>query len=525
MKSNYQQPFVPGIAVLSGDFLRSGTDPRSLLLTPPENGVALHTPHCSDWLSAVVCTRLTQEQACYTDSGGITILFDGYLSDIVGADAGTTSCEQPARAIAELYRAHGHDAFRRLRGSYSILVLDAGNSVATIVSDRLGSRPTFYRKTDHGVAIAPTVYALSRLTGTRADIDPSSVIEFTITGAFRGTHTLFTEICKLPQAGMLALGPQHCEKVERYWCLSFEPQQVSQNELIDECDALLKQAVQRSMSTCTNAVLGLSGGLDSRVVLGYLRSNGYSEIPVTSFWKAGTQGDDSIVARSIGETLGLAISSFIIDLEDFADTAGEAVLKADCAAEVIDSSPLTRLWRQLGQQFDCFINGDESFGWRDATSSIPDALTKIGWFHLDQAPRVGDWIRPDIAHDLRKEIDRRLTELVVRADQTDPNDLKDKLYYEQRLGNKINAFAVHRLYAMEQARPLMDEDVIDFVSHVPRYFREDKRLLRETFRQKFPDLDRLPYSCKDSIPVPDSFCNMIERNPKMRQFFEANLIE
>jgi len=523
--ASFHQPYTPGIAVLSGDYLRSKVDLHSLLVAAPGKEFALYTPPCSSWLSVGVCTRLSEEQACYSDADQLTIVFDGYLSDVADHKASHILRSQPARTIAELYRTHGVDGFRSLRGSYSFLVLDTKSEQAIMVNDHLGSRPVFYRKTNDGVAIAPTVYALSMITGSRAKIDQASVIEFTMTGAFRGTHTLFKGLHKLPQGGILALCPQRCENVERYWRISFDPQDAEKNWLVDECDALLQQAVQRSMGAVSNAVLGLSGGLDSRVVLGYLQKIGYSEIPAVSYSEAETQGDDASVARCIAESFGLPLTSFIIDLEDFTNTASEAVIKADCAAMVIDSAPLTRLFGQLGQQFGCFINGDECFGWHDSITSVSDALTEIGWFHIDQVPRVADWINPDIASDLRNNITQRLDDLVASADQTDPNDLKDKLYYEERLGNMLNAFTAQRLHALEPARPLVDEDVIDFVARIPRFWREDKRLLRETFSQRFPSLDQLPYASKYVLPVPATFQKTIANNPEIGEFFETSLTE
>ncbi|HDZ77883.1 MAG TPA: hypothetical protein ENH39_01075 [Gammaproteobacteria bacterium] len=523
--TSFHQPYTPGIAVLSGDYLHSVVDLHSLLVVAPGKEFTIYTPPCPSWLSVGICTRLSEEQACYSDADQLTIVFDGYLSDVADHKASHTLRSQPARTIAELYRAHGVDGFCSLRGSYSFLVLDTKSEQAIMVNDRLGSRPVFYRKTSDGVAIAPTVFALSMMTGSRAKIDQASVIEFTLTGAFRGTHTLFKGIHKLPQGGMFALNPQRCENVERYWRFSFDPQDADKNLLVDECDALLQQAVQRSMCAVSNAVLGLSGGLDSRVVLGYLQKNGYSEIPAVSFSEAETQGDDASVARCIAESFDLPLTSFIINLEDFANTASEAVIKVDCAAMVIDSAPLTRLWGQLAQQFGCFINGDECFGWHDSITSVSGALTEIGWFHIDQVPRVADWINRDIVSDLRNKINQRLDNLVASADQDDPNDLKDKLYYEERLGNMLNAFTAQRLNALEPARPLVDEDIIDFVARIPRFWREDKRLLRETFTQRFPGLNQLPYASKDVLPVPATFQKMIAKNPEIGEFFESNLIE
>lgn len=518
------EPFMPGIHLVSGVGKSKEAVPDTVQAIP--SGFFLHVLEGNEWLSAAVCTRLTKEQSCHENvDGGVQVLFDGYLSDVVETGSAGDWRNRPARAISVLYGEFGKGFFSRLRGSFTFLIVDRRSKKALLVSDRSGSRPSFYHGRGREVGVAPTVYALCRSSGASMAVDDASVAEFLLTGAYRQGYTLFRELYRLPQAGVLEIDGIGNRQTWRYWRLRFEPQEASEQELISRCDEVLRQAVTRASAAVPNAVLGLSGGLDSRVVLGYLREAGVSKIPVVCFWERGTSGDDSEVAKALAGKLDLPIISHEFDMADFRETVELAVMKADCGAEVIDSAPLTRLWGRLGEQFDGFVNGDECFGWHGLVSSERAAFTEIRWYRLQQASRLADWLNADARRELENKVDQRLNELACEGGPMRPNDLKDWLYYEERLGKMLNAFTASRLMDLEPLRPLVDEDVIDFVSGVPEKWRDDKLLLRRTFQERFPDLDGMPYSTRDVLPVADSFRRRFIADTGLQEFFRDHLVD
>ena len=518
------EPFMPGIHLVAGLEKEKREAPNTVRKIP--SGFYLHGLASNEWLSAAVCTRLTKEQSYHEAAdGGVQVLFDGYLSDILYSRAGDDWKNKPARAISTLYGEFGKETFSLLRGSFTILIVDQRKKRALLISDRSGSRPSFYYGRKDELRVAPTVYALYESSGCLPTVDDASVVEFLLTGAYRGRYTLFRELYRLPQAGILEIDEQGNRQISRYWRLRFKPQEASEEELISRCDEVLRQAVTRTLTAVPNAVLGLSGGLDSRVVLGYIRDSGAREIPVTCYWERGTKGDDSEVAKGLAKKLGLPIISYEFDMGEFIETAEFAVMQADCGAEVIDSAPLARLWGKLGEQFTGFINGDECFGWHGLISSKRAAFTEIRWYRLQQASRLADLLHREARRELEKKIDQRLNELADEGGVMSPNDLKDWLYYEERLGKMLNAFTASRLMDLEPLRPLIDEDVIDFVSSVPEKWRDDKLLLRKTFQKKFSELDKFPYSSRDVLPIADSFRKRFVADTDLQKFFREHLID
>ena len=517
-------PFMPGICLAAGDVGKALPVPKSLGTIP--KGLFLHKLSGSRWLTAAVTTRLEREAAVHAcDTDNFQVLFDGYLTDIVGTNVTVDWTCRPAGAIAELYRSYGESFFSWLRGSYTFLIVDHGERKALLVSDRKGSRPSFYIENGGCVQVAPTVYSLYQVSRSGVSLDSASAIEFLLTGAYRDRYTLFRNIYRSPKAGVLEINGEGRSKVWRYWRLEFKPQSADETQLIEQCDAVLRQAIKRISSVYEDKVLALSGGLDSRVVLAYLNEVGSGKTAVTCFWERGTKGDDAQVAQRIARHLDLPIISYEFDMHDFEETAQFATMLSDCGAEVVDSAPLTLLWEQLGDRFQGYINGDECFGWHGLVSTERAAFTEIRWYRLQQAARLADWLDPDVRAELECEIDERLKALAKASEEKRPNALKDWLYYEERLGKMLNAFSASKLRYLEPLRPLIDEDVIEFISTVPDIWRDDKKLLRKTFARKFPELHAIPYATEDVLPIAESFRKRLIDDPRLQKYFRDHLID
>jgi hypothetical protein len=163
--------------------------------------------------------------------------------------------------------------------------------------------------------------------------------------------------------------------------------------------------------------------------------------------------------------------------------------------------------------------GDECFGWKGHVESRAAALDAVGWWNIDVAPRLSDWMKPHARKVIRRGIDATLSSLVEDAGQTLADDLKDKLYYVERMGNLLNGFSARRLSVAEQARPFLDEDVIEFLARVPSRLRCDKMLARKLMARKFPGLHSIPYARKTSVPWEEKeFIRLVNAEPGLKAF-------
>lgn len=517
-KPTGDRPSIPGIHLATGRFNVQQTLERT-----PDSGNAgrrRQQAQLGDWLSAHVNSRYAADQIDASDESGTRVLFDGYLTEIVGMAAGGRS---PAATILALYRESGLDFLARLRGSYTCVIIDAGNDRAHLFNDRRASRPLFYRQdADGSLLTGPEVAVLAQAAPALHEIDPVAVCEFLIFTSYYNDRTLFPAIRNLPPASVMSLGPDSTA-VRRYWQIRIEPDKAPsvEEEWVEEAISLFNQSIKRLLAQGTRPFLYLSGGIDSRMILGSLRENGY-RVPAVTY---GTQeGDDAPLARQLAQHCGLPFTYFPISTENPQKHFLDAALRADCRAETIDTPSLGLLQDQLAESFDLFIQGDKSFLGNHARTPA-ESLIQAGVWSFEQARRLGDMLEPAVFANGRNSIEHTLHDMRSAGSGIDPQDLRDWVYYEHRLVNRQNAFASANLRRFEQARPWLDEDLVDFLFLVPGSLRTGKSIARKMLQTAHPDLAAIPFADKDSIPQARTYRQSIPANPALGEFVRAQFEE
>lgn len=480
-----------------------------------------HQAALGGWLA---CGLLARPDGSFThrhDEEGLTVLLGGYVSARADEPDGAPP-EQPAALLAALYRQSGDDAFTHLRGSFGGVILDHRQDTAIVFGDRQGSRPLFAAgDLPQGLYLAPESLPLSRLAPAWAATDEVAIAEYLVRGCFYGQATPFAGVRKLDQALVLRIG-RDGQQSARHWQPRFEPSgEATAAQLLDELDALLGQATRRLLAALPAPALLLSGGVDSRLMLAYLLRQGV-RLPSYSYRVEPSTGEDHVIAARLAELTGIPHQPFVIGIDGFATNAVAETLACDGRVQICDA-PSSR-WSHIGAGHGAMFIGDECFGWKAEALDREQALDVVGWWNIDVSPRMADSLRPDTLRRVQAGIDTELRRLTDAAVSTHPNGLKDELYYTQRVANLLNGFSARRLAVCEQARPLLDEDVVAFFTRVPHGLRVDKQLARDLLAQRFPELSAVPYSRKTSVPWDEAvFLQAVRRQPDLQDFILGHL--
>lgn len=507
---------VPGIHIAAGSFHQA--------LPAGSRGVAPNRhaagARLGDWLSAAVDSRDGPAHTHATHEAGVTVLFEGHLAAVASRlEPGAA----PAAAVLAQYLESGLDCLSGLRGSYTGLILDARSNEASLFNDRRASRPLFWREAKDGaLLVGPEAFDLAAAEPALREIDPVAVCEFVIFASCYNDRTLFPPIRKLPPGTVMRLRPGTVA-LRRYWEIRIDEDKPPRDEAacVEEALALFDQALRRLPARRSRPFLFLSGGIDSRVILASLRRAGLT-LPAVTY---GTpEGDDAPIARQLATHCGLPFTFYPIATDDPQRHFADAARRSDCRAETVDTPTLGPLLEQLGDAFDLSVQGDKSFFGSHAATTA-HALAAAGVFSFAAAPRLADMLEPATLRRARAEIDRTLSKMVTSGAAIDPQDLKDKIYYEQRLVNRQNAFSAINLRQLEQARPWLDEDLVDFLFALPGSLRRDKHINRRMLKKAHPDLAALPYAGRDSIPQAAAYRRDIPGNPALAEFVRSQFHE
>jgi hypothetical protein len=248
-----------------------------------------HRSHAARWGDArfgVVQYRFerpdTAEAAAAADPGAdepaapLTFM-DGFLlnaaevtADLRANGWGGHPVAGEAALVRAAYQRYGAAVAGRLHGSFNVCVYDPQASRLELFNCRHGARHLFCRSTPRYFAFAYEAKALVALDDIRPAVDELAVFDMFNFGYLGGTRTLFAGIELLDHATVATVRPDRVER-RRYWdyCYQNTGPGPTEEDLVTEGAALLRQAVGRYAARFRHLGVPLSGGLDSRTILGF----------------------------------------------------------------------------------------------------------------------------------------------------------------------------------------------------------------------------------------------------------------
>lgn len=181
--------------------------------------------------------------------------------------AGPWHSTSDTEVLLHLFAQRGLRALGDLVGMFAFAMWDSAERRLTLVRDRLGIKPLYYRLLPDGIAFASELKALLLLG--RPDIDRSAVRDFLTHGYVPAPKSIYRGIHKLP-AGHSLRWQDGQTVIERYWSPSTEIVARSAGDTLHDLDALLREVVPAHTLSDVPVGVFLSGGMDSALTTYYL---------------------------------------------------------------------------------------------------------------------------------------------------------------------------------------------------------------------------------------------------------------
>ena len=152
-------------------------------------------------------------------------------------------------------------------GMFAFALWEAGARRLTLVRDRLGIKPLYYRILPDGLAFASELKAL--LVLDKPEIDSSAVRDYLFHGYVPAPKSIYRGISKLP-AGHTLTWQDGRMRIERWWQPSTRIEARGDEETLSELDALLREVIPAHTLADVPVGVFLSGGIDSALTTSYL---------------------------------------------------------------------------------------------------------------------------------------------------------------------------------------------------------------------------------------------------------------
>ena len=167
--------------------------------------------------------------------------------------------------VLTAYREWGAECVNRFVGMFAFAIFDVQQRRLFIARDRAGEKPLFYRFYQGRLTFASELKALLADPTFPRKVNRTALDTYLAYGYVPGELCILDGVYKLPPAHALVFDLQQGEmKTWKYWQLpEFEGNDSSEDELLEELEALLTNSVKSQLVADVPVGILLSGGVDS----------------------------------------------------------------------------------------------------------------------------------------------------------------------------------------------------------------------------------------------------------------------
>lgn len=228
------------------------------------------------------------------------------------------------------------DFLARLNGQFQGVLADRTEHTVVLFNDRYGLRRVYYQEAPDGFYFAAEAKAILAVRPELREADPRGLGESLACGCVLENRTLFKRIFLLPPASGWRFRAASLEARETYFSRhAWESQEAMQPEAYQrEVKETFARVVPRTFAATQPIGLSLTGGLDTRMILAWLRPDA-GTLPCYTFGGTHRDSRDVKIARQVGALCGQSHSVIPVGthfLEGFPRYAERAIFVSDGSA-------------------------------------------------------------------------------------------------------------------------------------------------------------------------------------------------
>lgn len=238
---------------------------------------------------------LTKYPGIYTEGGAVSLMAGEPLITKSGI-------ENDHIEISKALENNDFEPLKAARGVFcAARYVEKSNPILELCSDKLGIRPVYYWFDGRLVVFSTTLKVLENLSIISKKADELALTETIAFGIPLGEKTKYESI-KLLRESEIVRFTNKGVKYLTYWRWDkINQQTIAYNAAKEEAYRLFKEAVALRLNGRDSALAYLSGGMDSRAILGVLHELGV-KVNAFNLSREGTQ--DQVFAKQFAEKIG-----------------------------------------------------------------------------------------------------------------------------------------------------------------------------------------------------------------------------
>jgi asparagine synthase (glutamine-hydrolysing) len=530
-------------------------------------------------------------QPISSEDGSVQVVFNGEIYNYLELRHGLSGrghvfrTDSDTEVIAHLYEEKGVESFADLRGMFAIALWDQRLRRLVLARDRVGKKPLFYAQRGATLLFGSEIKAILAADPTLAEPDVDSLAPYLQYGVVPEPRTMFRGIRKLAAAHRLVHEDGETT-VAPYWRLEFVDDDAAappREQVVEELDRLLEEAVRIRLMSEVPLGIFLSGGLDSSTIVAYAHKAGLRPIKTFTIGFDRRQWDESgdaeVVARHFRtdhhvlrlreQDLAHGLPDTVLTLvrhfdEPFGDSSAlptyyvsklarehvTVILSGDGGDELFAgytaykglrfAQHYQRVPRWLGRRHfpDLVRRGarwlppGKRYGalrvarvLRD--SELPFESRYLLKGSLCRPDRLRQILTGDAAARLMRGGPTMFADDIQTAMRSDMSEVNKTSYLGLRLGlvedMLVKVDRMSMAHSLEVRSPLLDHRLVEYVTHLPASMKlrgwETKAILRDTVRRYLPPATLRKRKQGFAMPLREWFRNGL--NEMIGDYLEA----
>ncbi|HET9523969.1 MAG TPA: asparagine synthase (glutamine-hydrolyzing) [Terrimicrobiaceae bacterium] len=265
-------------------------------------------------------------QPIYNEDRSLVVCFNGEiynyieLHDQLVEEGHTFRTRSDTEVIVHAYEKWGRECVKHFNGMFAFALHDSRTGDTFFSRDRCGQKPLYYHQSNGRFVFASEVKAILECSRVPRACNVAAIDAYLALRYVPEPRTMFEGIFTLPAAHSLLLRKDGSLMIERYWDVPiFQGKYRPESELLDETEAMLRNAVRLTMRSDVPVGGYLSAGVDSSLLVALM-----------------TESSDKVNTYSIG------FNSPVDETHDAAETArllGTSHHEIQCAPQDFDLLP------------------------------------------------------------------------------------------------------------------------------------------------------------------------------------------
>lgn len=191
--------------------------------------------------------------------------------------------DSDSEVVLHLYQEYGVRFIENLSGMFALAIWDSSSQDLIIARDRLGIKPLYYYLYDGGVIFASEIKAILAHPLYKKMINFESLHYYLFYNQIPGPQTFFKNIYSIEPAELLIFKNRYGLKKRKYWSLIFNPIIKDEEEAAEKLITALESSVKSHMESVATPAVGLSGGIDSSILVALLSKYSSKSVRTLSF--------------------------------------------------------------------------------------------------------------------------------------------------------------------------------------------------------------------------------------------------